>query len=216
MRLVFRLHLKIYSSSRLCKNKNKLTAALLNAPRIAVNKLIGNAAVIAVTKLMAGSLTRGITQSCGCLSKEKARQRRLKHNMTGTKIYKAWTEMKRRCSNPNCDAYARYGGRGIKVCKEWSESFQAFYDYVSTLPHFGEKGYSLDRIDDNGNYEPCNVRYASAKDQARNTRRNITVEYNGEQMTLSQAAELSGIKVQTLWRRYKHGDTDENLFRPVI
>ena len=160
-------------------------------------------------------LTKAKTRSCGCLQQETRKSMHVIHKMSETKIYRAWVEMKRRCSNPNCDAYARYGGRGIKICKEWSENFQTFYDYVSKLPHYGEKGYSLDRIDDNGNYEPCNVRYASAKLQASNTRRNITVEYNGEQMTLSQAAELSGIKIQTLWRRYKHGDTGEYLFRSV-
>lgn len=80
--------------------------------------------------------------------------------------------MKQRCNNPNDHGYKNYGGRGIKVCKEWEDSFQAFYDYVSVLPHFGEEGRSLDRIDNEGDYEPGNVRWATRKEQNFNKRTN--------------------------------------------
>lgn len=86
-------------------------------------------------------------------------------------IYKRWVNMKRRCLNPKCSDYKHYGARGIYVCKEWENSFRSFFDYVSTLDHFNEPGRSLDRIDNDDGYRPCNVRWATKKEQANNTRR---------------------------------------------
>lgn len=79
--------------------------------------------------------------------------------------------MRNRCFKTSHKNYKDYGGRGITVCKEWNESFQAFYDYVSQLPHFGEEGYSLDRIDNDGNYEPSNVKWSTWNEQANNRRK---------------------------------------------
>lgn len=90
------------------------------------------------------------------------------HGATHSKIYKVWKNAKQRCFNKNNHSYKNYGGRGITVCDEWKNDFQAFYDYVSKLPHFGEVGYSLDRINNDGNYEPNNVRWATAYEQTHN------------------------------------------------
>lgn len=124
-------------------------------------------------------LRKGNTKSCGCYAKETAKETALKyisgknktHGKTGTLIYKEWSGMKRRCFNAHDKSFCNYGGRGITVCDRWRDSFEAFYDDVSILPHFGEKGYSLDRIDNDGNYEPNNIRWATAKQQANNRRR---------------------------------------------
>lgn len=166
-----------------------------------------------ITTVLANNLKRGFSKSCGCLSKELCSKRGT-HRMKDTKVYREWNGIKQRCLNANNPKYKDYGGRGIKVCDEWLE-FQAFYDYVSKLPHFGEEGYSIDRIDNNGNYEPDNVRWADKNTQARNKRNNRIVEYNGESMTLTEAAEKSHLKLGTLWTRLKRGDTGEKLFRPV-
>ena len=83
------------------------------------------------------------------------------------------------------------------------------------MPHYGEKGYSLDRIDNGVNYEPNNVRWADVKTQNRNKRTNTIIELDGEKMCLKQAAEKSGINYQTLHMRYYHGDRGDELFRPV-
>lgn len=135
--------------------------------------------------------------------------------MSGTKIYKVWKKIKYRCLNPNSREYKYYGARGITIAEEWKEDFQAFYNYVSQLPHFGEEGYSLDRINNDGNYEPGNLRYATPKEQARNTRKNVMVEYEGQTMTLAEAAEKSKIGRNTLITRRNRGDRGDRLFRPV-
>lgn len=103
--------------------------------------------------------------SCGCWQKH-----RIKHGREGTKEYNLWRNMKNRCCNPNHPKYKNWGGRGITIYPEWQSSFKAFYNYISKLPHFGEKGRTLDRIDNEGNYEPGNIRWATVHEQNMNRR----------------------------------------------
>lgn len=119
-------------------------------------------------------LLRGHTRSCGCLQRERAAaaaSRRRKHgHAVGGRIspeYQAWQQMRTRCYNSNHVAWEHYGGRGIQVCRRWRESFPAFLEDVGPRP---SDGHSLDRIDVNGDYEPSNVRWATAKQQAANRR----------------------------------------------
>lgn len=127
--------------------------------------------------IQSGSLISGRTKSCGCIQKEKASEiaksgsNRKTHGMSRTKIHYVWQAMKKRCGNINSDNYSNYGGRGITVCDEWKNSFESFYDYVSNLPHFSEEGYSLDRINNDGNYEPGNVKWSTQLEQRNNQRR---------------------------------------------
>lgn len=111
-------------------------------------------------------LKKGNTTSCGCYKI----QLQTSHGLWGSKVYKVWDNMINRCFNPNATGYENWGGRGIMVCDEWKNDFQAFYDYVSKLPHFGERGRSFDRIDNDGNYEPNNVRWATRYEQTHNRR----------------------------------------------
>lgn len=120
------------------------------------------------------SLLSGATRSCGCFNKEKQESwasSNTKHGASKTRLYSNWKRMKQRCSSPKHPRYTDYGGRGIKVCPEWFQDYQSFYDYVSKLPHFDEPGYTLDRLNNDGNYEPGNVRWATAKEQAQNKHR---------------------------------------------
>lgn len=94
------------------------------------------------------SITRGLTKSCGC--------HRIKHNMTDTKEYQVWRDMKQRCLNTNHPSYKNYGGRGIKICQQWIDSFETFLKDVGTAPY---KKSTLDRINNQADYTPDNIRW---------------------------------------------------------
>lgn len=162
----------------------------------------------------ADSLRNSGVKSCGCLRREKNSKTQTKHGMAHTKIYSTWENMMRRCYSPKHKSYLRYGARGIIVCERW-HNFEKFFEDVSQMEHFGEIGYTLDRRDNNSNYEPENVRFATRKEQNRNTNRNILVEFEGELMALSAAAELTGLNYGTLRDRYYKGERGANLFRPI-
>ena len=158
-------------------------------------------------------LVSGRVKSCGCYSKENPAH--VTHGLSKTKIYRIWHDMRERCFNPKKERYPNYGGRGITVCDEWAspDGFTAFYNYVSKLEHFGEEGYSLDRIDVNGNYEPNNVRWATDAEQRRNRTDNHYIEINGEQMILSDVAKAAGVTNKTIYKRLSLGASEEQLLR---
>lgn len=151
------------------------------------------------------TLRNGRSKSCGCLSAELVRERFLKHGKSNSGVYKVWRSIIDRCTNEKCGCFRRYGGRGVNVYPGWKNSFEAFFGYVSELPHFGEPGYSLDRIDNNGNYEPGNVRWATAKEQASNRSNTILITFNGESKTISQIATETGLSHSAIYQRYKKG-----------
>ena len=134
-------------------------------------------------------------------------------------LYSRWNGMFTRCYNKNDKNYPNYGERGIEVCKEWigKEGFLNFFEYVSQLPHFGEEGYSLDRINVNGNYEPSNVQWATYKKQGRNRRTNVIVEdLEGNKITLVEASEKYNLSYKFLKKRHQYGKSGEELLSPVV
>ena len=158
-------------------------------------------------------LKRGHIKSCRCFNKEKVSEARTKHGKRKTRLYRIWLSIKNRCNNSKSDKYKDYGGRGIKICKEWENDFQAFYDWSMANGYTDE--LTIDRIDNDKGYSPENCRWADRKTQNRNKRNNIFVEYKGEYMSLAEASERSGINLKVLQCRYRNCERDERLFRPV-
>lgn len=144
-------------------------------------------------------------RSCGCLRNETASAKARTHGDTAgatrSTEYRIWEAMKRRCVNPGDHAYPRYGGRGITVCPEWSESFERFLADVGRRP----AGGSIDRIDNDGNYEPANVRWSTNKAQSNNRRSNVRLTIDGETLTVAQWSERVGINRFTIYMRLRRG-----------
>lgn len=151
------------------------------------------------------NLRKGKSKSCGCLRDDTARETHTKHGMKRHPLYAAWVDMNARCRNPNAANYSDYGGRNIKVCDKWRESFQAYHDYVTQLDNYGVKGCTLDRIDNDGNYEPDNMRWASDIEQARNKRNNRMITHDGKAQCLQAWAEDLQINRNTLKNRLNAG-----------
>lgn len=141
-------------------------------------------------------LKSGNTKSCGCLHREGRKithgHGRRKHQ---SKELRAYTSMKSRCLNANVESYPRYGGRGIKICERWLESFENFLSDIGPAP---TKKHTIERIDVNGDYEPENCRWATLIEQANNKRNNIFFEWKGERLTLSRIAASEKIKIGNL------------------
>lgn len=170
-----------------------------------------------VTKNVAAScLKNGMTRSCGCLNSEvvSARNRATMttHGQSKTPLYIVWQSMIRRCEDPRLKAYADYGGRGISVCREW-RSPANFLAWAMTSGY--SSGLTLDRRDNNGNYEPNNCRWVTMKVQCNNRRNNKIVVIGGIQKTASQWARERGISPAMFLQRLRLGwDPDRALTQP--
>lgn len=130
-------------------------------------------------------------------NRELARIRKTTHGMSHTRPFVTWVNMRNRCENPKNKNFENYGGKGIRVCERW-QKFENFWDDM-------KRGYSdnltLDRIDNNGNYEPNNCRWATMKEQGRNTNRNHLISYAGITKTITEWSEITGIKQTTIRMR---------------
>lgn len=143
-------------------------------------------------------LKSGGTQSCGCFQRESLGNNRRTHGKTRTRVYAAFQHMRRRCESPNDGDYLDYGGRGIKICDRWA-TFENFLEDMGEP----EKGYSLGRIDNNGNYEPDNCKWATADEQANNKRNSHLITWNGQTLNLTTWARMAGKDAAWLIKRLK-------------
>jgi len=159
-----------------------------------------------MTIVIGKDLRSGHTVSCGCFDRERrivhGHARKNGRKKLWTRTYKAWMNAKRRCYDSRTKWFHLYGGRGIRVCDRWRDSFENFLADMGECP----QGLELDRYpDQSGNYEPGNCRWASKKQQGRNTRMNHLVTVNGETLTLTEWAERLGATYYTLRDRLRRG-----------
>jgi hypothetical protein len=149
-----------------------------------------------------GDLKAGKINSCGC-----SPNRGIRHGGRYTPTYSTWCAMISRCSNPKNHKFCDYGARGVRVCERWLR-------FANFLADMGEKpaGMSIDRIDVNGNYEPSNCRWATAKEQSLNTRANVRLTYGSETHSVSEWAELTGIDHSTIRKRLQAGWPMKHIF----
>ena len=163
------------------------------------------------TAAVSFKLREGLTRSCGCLHREQMmeRNRRKATGVTRCPEYSLWYSMIKRCTNPRAHNFGHYGGRGVAVCDRWrygeggKSGLECFIADVGVRP---SPGHTLDRYpDQNGNYEPGNVRWATRTEQNRNLRTNRIVEFRGQEMSLAEAAERAGIKYETAKGRLDRG-----------
>ena len=138
-------------------------------------------------------LKRGRARSCGCLHKELSAARLRTHGLTERnsaydRSYRAWYRAKTRCTVPSTSNYHLYGGRGVTMCERWFSSVENFIADMGVPP----PGYSLDRIDPHGNYEPGNCRWATSLQQARNRRDNVIVQFCGQPTLLCEVCANTG------------------------
>ena len=171
------------------------------------------AEVISLAKTVKG----GLRKSCGCLKKERlsaaASRQNTTHGLSKSSLFKKYVAMRNRCERPSCNAYKNYGARGIKICDEWlgADGFLHFYHWAmeSGYNDFAIGSCTIERIDNNGPYAPWNCRWATRKEQANNTRKNVFLTYNGKTQTLAMWSEETGLVDETIRYRINHGWTVE-------
>ena len=145
-------------------------------------------------------LRNGKTKSCGCLRNDRVRAARGTHLDSGTRLYRIWRAMRRRCSDKNQLSYTWYGGKGIIVCDEW-DSYENFKSWAIAKGY--EENLSIDRIDNDGDYTPDNCRWATNLTQGNNTTRNKKITFNGETLNISQWSRKLGGKGSLVANRIK-------------
>lgn len=162
----------------------------------------GNMTLVRGSKLRDGS-----ANSCGCYRKERMVKANYKHGNASrsglSREYKVWSGMLDRCYYEHNVGFEHYGGRGISVCDKWKDDFSKFLADMGKCP----PGYSLERIDVNGNYEPCNCKWIPLSDQQKNMRKTVRIEWNGEVKILADWSKLTGIDHTTIQRSIKRGLT---------
>jgi len=157
-------------------------------------------------------VVRGASKSCGCLSSETTAKRNISHGMTGTPEHQTWQRMKQRCLYKKISNYHDYGGRGIKICDRWKDSFENFLADMGNKP---SQKHSIDRIDNNGNYEPGNCRWATRTEQNRNTRQNRLLTFQGKTQCVSEWADELKIPAMAIRRRLHCEWSTKDALRPL-
>ena len=164
----------------------------------------------AIVNVRAGGLLSGGSKSCGCRRLDSNRSRRKSTTQRDHPLYVIWRHVQRRCLDLRNPAYPDYGGRGITVCRQWVESLDCFAKDMGPRP---SKAHSIDRIDNDGNYEPGNCRWATPKQQSGNRRSNVLITINGTTKLAQRWSEDSGVDPGVIITRFRKGITGIALLR---
>lgn len=149
-------------------------------------------------------LTSGNVRSCGCIKKEQDKINLIKfhqHKLSGTSLWYVYYSMLHRCYNKEDTHYDNYGGRGIAVCEEWKGSFDNFAQWA--LNNGYKQGLQIDRINNDGNYEPSNCRWCTLKENCRNRGSNVLVEYKGKFVTIVELSEILNRPYKEVYYKYR-------------
>ncbi len=162
------------------------------------------------TKVLMNSLRRGLTKSCGCLRRQPPAN---KHGHVGTKVYSTWAGMMSRCNNPRNNNYPNWGGRGIKVCDRW----RLFLNFLEDMGQPPTSSHTIERKDNDRDYEPSNCRWATRTEQGNNKRNNRRYHYKGRLQTCGEIARDVGMDYYTLRQRlYRYGwSLHDAITKPV-
>lgn len=166
------------------------------------------------TVAYSNNLIRGKHTSCGCVRNERVANLNKSHGLSNTRLFRIWKDVKRRCYKDTRPCYDNYGGRGILMCEEWKNDFQAFYEW--SMANGYSDNLSIDRIDNNGNYEPLNCRWVDEKIQANNRRCIKPIEYNGEVHSVAEWAKIKDMKPSTLYYRLSEGWSIEKALETQV
>lgn len=157
-------------------------------------------------------LTNG-TKSCGCLRREQLVVRNFKHGSASrencTREYRLWKEIRKRCCNPNSTRFENYGGRGIGMYDPWKKDFKSFLNYLVETIGLCSTGMTIERINNNGNYEPGNLRWATPEEQQNNKRNNRVITFRGKTQTLSRWCKELDLRSNTIRCRLFNGWPEE-------
>lgn len=167
-----------------------------------------------LVKVTTCHLRSGHTKSCGCYNLESSITANITHGGTGTRLYNIWCDIKKRCLNEKYWCYNRYGGRGIKMCKDWKNDFTSFRDW--SITHGYADDLTIDRINNDGNYEPDNCRWVTRAIQNNNTSKNHIITVNGVSKNIAQWSKYMGITRYRIDSAYKRGENLEEYVRGLL
>jgi len=167
-----------------------------------------------VVSVAGSNLNANRCRSCGCKKSEYIGDGHRTHGRSRTSEHGTWCAIKQRCGNPNAGCYPRYGGRGIKVCERWLESFDNFFEDMGPRP---SRYHSIDRINNDGNYEPGNCRWATQIVQSHNSTASTNLTLNGETKCIAEWAAQAGIGVKSMYTRLANGwSLEKAVTTPIL
>lgn len=166
-----------------------------------------------MTTVLPSHARRGTKSSCGCYRRELATQLKLSHGYARTPEYGVWAGIKARCYNPNKPSYVDYGGRGIRMCDRWRNSFSAFYEDMGHRP---SPDLTIERIDNEGDYEPGNCVWAPRSVQSWNRRPTVWLEYKGRSINKRDASLIAGVPPDRIKQRLAKGWSVERAIETPV